>query len=120
MTGQLEEEKMQVYVRLGIRLLYKVILYVNILELQLTNTRVQKVGWRELVVCVLLIHEPAVLGADSFLARRLLKSLSIKQGVKYDSPDSARDILPFIEFHKLNIDEIEDPIHSFSKFYLFS
>ena len=24
MTGQLEEEKMQVYVRLGIRLLYKV------------------------------------------------------------------------------------------------
>lgn len=27
MTGQLEEEKMQVYVRLGIRLLYKVITY---------------------------------------------------------------------------------------------
>jgi hypothetical protein len=26
MTGQLEEEKMQVYIRLGIRLLYKVVI----------------------------------------------------------------------------------------------
>ncbi|KAI9466577.1 phosphatidylserine decarboxylase-domain-containing protein [Lactarius psammicola] len=57
-TGQLEEEKMQVYVRLGIRLVYK--------------------------------------GACSRLegarARKLLKSLSIKQGIKYDPPESARDI----------------------------
>lgn len=47
-------------------------------------------------------------------ARRLLKSLSIKQGLKYDSPDSARDIQPFIEFHKLNVDEILKPIPEFS------
>ena len=32
MTGQLEEEKMQVYVRLGIRLLYKVSLLQLILR----------------------------------------------------------------------------------------
>ena len=29
-----------------------------------------------------------------------------KQGIKYDSPDSARDIPGFIEFHKLNVDEM--------------
>ncbi|KAK0194123.1 hypothetical protein F5146DRAFT_1119448 [Armillaria mellea] len=37
-------------------------------------------------------------------ARRLLKSLSIKQGIKYDAPESARDIPAFIEFHRLKVD----------------
>lgn len=49
-----------------------------------------------------------------YLARRLLKSLSIKQGIKYDDPESARDIPAFIEFHNLNVDEILDPLDSFS------
>ncbi|RDB27430.1 Phosphatidylserine decarboxylase proenzyme 3 [Hypsizygus marmoreus] len=82
MTGQLEEEKMQVYVRLGIRLLYK--------------------------------------GATSRMeggrARRLLKSLSIKQGIKYDAPESALDIPTFIEFHGLKVEEILDPLDSFKTF----
>ncbi|KAF5386242.1 hypothetical protein D9615_002653 [Tricholomella constricta] len=82
MTGQLEEEEMQVYVRLGIRLLYK--------------------------------------GATSRMegghARCLLKSLSIKQGIKYDAPQSALDIPAFIEFHGLNVDEILDPLDSFKTF----
>ncbi|KAG6326504.1 hypothetical protein ID866_12585, partial [Astraeus odoratus] len=82
MTGQLEEEKMQVYVRLGIRLLYK-------------GARSRMEGAR---------------------ARRLLKSLTIKQGMKYDSPESVRDIQPFIDFHKLDVDEILDPIESFKTF----
>ncbi|KAJ6577016.1 phosphatidylserine decarboxylase-domain-containing protein [Mycena vulgaris] len=85
MTGQLEEEKMQVYVRLGIRLLYK-------------GMKSRMEGGR---------------------ARRLLKSLSIKQGVKYDSPESARDIPTFIEFHQLKVDEILDPLDSFKTFNQF-
>ena len=47
----------------------------------------------------------------------MLKSLSIKQGIKYDSPESARDIPPFIEFHKLNVDEILKPINEFSMYH---
>ncbi|KAL4264791.1 Phosphatidylserine decarboxylase proenzyme 2 [Pleurotus pulmonarius] len=82
MTGQLEEEKMQVYVRLGIRLLYK-------------GAKSQMEGGR---------------------ARGLLKSLSIKQGLKYDAPQSAADIPGFIEFHNLNVDEILDPLDSFKTF----
>ncbi|KAG2141147.1 phosphatidylserine decarboxylase-domain-containing protein [Suillus bovinus] len=82
MTGQLQEEKMQVYVRLGIRLLYK-------------GARGRMEGAR---------------------ARRLLKSLSIKQGAKYDSPESARDIPGFIEFHGLQVNEILEPISSFKTF----
>ncbi|KAF8518218.1 phosphatidylserine decarboxylase-domain-containing protein [Gautieria morchelliformis] len=85
MTGQLEEEKMQVYVRLGIRLLYK----------------------------------GATSRMEGHRARRLLKSMSIKQGMKYDSPESAREIPAFIEFHKLNVDEIRDPIDSFKTFNQF-
>lgn len=48
-------------------------------------------------------------------ARRLLKSLSIKQGIKYDSPESARDIPAFVQFHRLNIDEIALPLSEYSE-----
>ncbi|CCL98617.1 uncharacterized protein FIBRA_00619 [Fibroporia radiculosa] len=82
LTGQLEEEKMQVYVRLGIRLLYK--------------------GWKSRM--------------EGMRARRLLKSMSIKQGIKYDSPQSAREIPAFVAFHNLNVDEILEPISSFKTF----
>lgn len=50
-----------------------------------------------------------------FVARRLLKSLSIKQGVKYDSPESRRHIQAFIDFYNLNVDEFLDPVESFSE-----
>lgn len=84
-TGQLQEEKMAVYVRIGIRVLYK--------------------------------------GAGSQMARarakKLLKSLSIKQGIKYDSPASAADIPGFIAFHHLDVSEIADPISSFKTFNQF-
>ncbi|KAH9001127.1 hypothetical protein EDB92DRAFT_1812023 [Lactarius akahatsu] len=36
------------------------------------------------------------------LGKRVLESLSVKQGIKYDSPESARDIPAFIQFYKLN------------------
>ncbi|KAF9492729.1 hypothetical protein BDN71DRAFT_1497355 [Pleurotus eryngii] len=81
MTGQLEEEKMQVYVRLGIRLLYK-------------GAKRQMEGGR---------------------TRGLLKSLSIKQGPKYDAPQSAADVPGFIEFHNLKVDEISNLLDSFSE-----
>ncbi len=74
-------------------------------------------GWRVREVCSWRYH----VGYFSHLirhiciARGLLKSLSIKQGVKYDSPESAREIPAFIEFHKLNVDEILDPLPSFSR-----
>lgn len=56
----------------------------------------------------------------SCTARRLLKSMSIKQGVKYDDPASARDIPAFIDFHKLNVDEILEPLDSFSALICFT
>ena len=46
-------------------------------------------------------------------ARRLLKSMTIKQGVKFDSPESVREILPFVAFHGLNVDEFLEPVESF-------
>ncbi|OWZ75979.1 phosphatidylserine decarboxylase [Cryptococcus neoformans Bt85] len=81
-TGQLQEEKMAVYVRMGIRVLYK-------------GAKGSMNGAR---------------------ARKLLKSLSIKQGLKYDSPASAVDIPGFIAFHNLDINEILDPLDSFKTF----
>lgn len=50
--------------------------------------------------------------------RSLLRKLSIKQGIKFDSPLLARDIASFIQFHKLDLSEcqIKDP----SKFPTFN
>lgn len=81
-TGEMLEEKMQVYVRLGIRLLYK-------------GARSRMEGAR---------------------IRRMLKNMSVKQGDKFNSPSSAREIPHFIEFHSLNIDEVREPIDSFKTF----
>lgn len=81
-TGELLEEKMQVYVRLGIRLLYQ-------------GARSRMEGAR---------------------VRKMLKNMSLKQGKKYDSSSSAREIPGFIAFHNLNVDEIRDPLDSFKTF----
>lgn len=48
--------------------------------------------------------------------KRMLKNMSVKQGKKYDSPASAKEIPGFIAFHNLNVDEIRDPLDSFKTF----
>lgn len=73
-TGIILEEKMGIYVRLGIRLLYK----------GLDKAKTKRI-------------------------RTLLKKLSVKQGVKFDSPQLKLDIESFIKFHKLNMDECLEP-----------
>jgi phosphatidylserine decarboxylase len=45
-----------------------------------------------------------------------LKSLSFKQGRKYDDPASVKDIVPFIEFHQLDMSEVLLPIPQFKNF----
>ena len=75
--------------------------------------RVPAPGWRVGEVCSW--RGDRYLCVDLlYIARRLLKSLSVKQGIKYDSPESANHIPAFIEFHKLKVDEILDPLPSFS------
>jgi hypothetical protein len=53
----------------------------------LTQYAVRMEGGRGLLSLSLLIL------ADPFIARHLLKSLSIKQGMKYDAPESVNEIL---------------------------
>lgn len=83
-TGQLVEEKMPSYIRLGIRLLY------------------QSAGSRTAV--------------ESKMIKNLLKNLSVKQGRKFDDPYSAKAIPHFIKFHKLDVDEILEPLESYENF----
>ncbi|KAL2256611.1 hypothetical protein VTK26DRAFT_1414 [Humicola hyalothermophila] len=82
-TGQINEEKMSVYVRLGIRLLYK--------GLKSNNMEKKRI-------------------------RKLLKSLSIKQGKKYDDPASRAEIPKFIAFHGLDLSEVLLPLNEFKSF----
>lgn len=83
LTGQINEERMSVYVRLGIRMLYK--------GLKANNMEKKRI-------------------------RKLLKSLSIKQGKKYDDPASAKEIEPFIAFHQLDMTEVLLPTSQFKNF----
>src|SRR6266487_2084786 len=46
----------------------------------------------------------------------MLKSLSIKQGKKYDDPASASQIEDFINFHKLDMSEVLLPVDHFKTF----
>lgn len=48
--------------------------------------------------------------------RKLLKSLSFKQGKKYDDPASAAEITPFIAFHQLDMGEVLLPTDQFKNF----
>ncbi|KAH8725926.1 phosphatidylserine decarboxylase-domain-containing protein [Phaeosphaeriaceae sp. PMI808] len=83
LTGQINEERMSVYVRLGIRLLYK--------GLKSSNMEKKRI-------------------------RKLLKSLSLKQGKKYDDPASSAEIIPFIAFHQLDMSEVLLPTSEFKNF----
>lgn len=51
--------------------------------------------------------------------RSILESLSRKQGIKYNSPNSRAEIAPFIAFHNLNMDEVLQPLDSFNTFNQF-
>ncbi|KAH0836106.1 Phosphatidylserine decarboxylase proenzyme 3 [Fonsecaea pedrosoi] len=82
-TGQINEERMSVYVRIGIRLLYK------------------------------------GLGAGEMEKKRIkkmLRSLSIKQGKKFDDPASVAQIPGFIAFHQLDMSEVLLPTSEFKNF----
>lgn len=46
----------------------------------------------------------------------MLRSLSQKQGVKYDDPASRAEIPKFIAFHQLDVSEVFSPIESFKNF----
>lgn len=82
-TGQINEERMSVYVRLGIRLLYK--------GFKSGNMEKRRI-------------------------RRLLRSLSFKQGRKYDDPASASQIAGFVNFHQLDMSEVRQQTHEFKNF----
>ncbi|RMD40210.1 hypothetical protein DV735_g4929, partial [Chaetothyriales sp. CBS 134920] len=86
-TGQISEERMSVYVRLGIRLLYKAL------------------GSREM---------------EKKRIKKMLRSLSIKQGRKYDDPASTSQIEGFIQFHQLDMSEVllsTSEFRSFNEFF---
>lgn len=48
--------------------------------------------------------------------RKLLRSLSFKQGRKYDDPASAAEIEGFIAFHQLDMSEVLLPVSEFKSF----
>jgi len=52
----------------------------------------------------------------NFAVRKLLRSLSFKQGKKYDDPASAAEIEGFINFHQLDMSEVLLPIEQFKNF----
>ena len=54
-----------------------------------------------------------------FKVRKMLRSLSFKQGRKYDDPASASQIEGFISFHQLDMSEVLHPVDQFKNFNQF-
>ena len=73
LTGKLVEEKIPMYIRLGIRLLF------------------QFYGSRTII--------------DTKAIKRVLRGLTVKQGMKFNDPKSKSYIQTFINYHKLNMEE---------------
>lgn len=124
LTGQINEEKMSVYVRLGIRLLYK-----GLKSRDMENKR-SKSSFVSLPIvrCLSLPLNPGTFPSYRLLhdgtshadngtsVRKLLKNLSIKQGKKFDDPTSKDEIEKFIAFHGLDMSEVLLPTEEFKNF----
>ena len=54
--------------------------------------------------------------ADNPVVRRLLRAMSMREGVRMNSAESARDIPSFVASYNLNTDEIEKPISEYATF----
>eukprot|EP01097_Dermamoeba_algensis_P002740 TRINITY_DN2081_c0_g1_i1.p1 TRINITY_DN2081_c0_g1~~TRINITY_DN2081_c0_g1_i1.p1 ORF type:complete len:340 (-),score=74.71 TRINITY_DN2081_c0_g1_i1:750-1769(-) len=50
---------------------------------------------------------------DGLKIKKVLTTLTKRQGKKYDNPDSIKEIEPFIQFHSLNREEILEPLENF-------
>lgn len=50
----------------------------------------------------------------SFTVKKLLRNMTTKQGAKFNAPESVAEIERFIAFHGLDINEILEPLDSFS------
>lgn len=59
---------------------------------------------------------PQVTCADANVVRKLLKSMSIKQGKKFDDPASKAEIPKFVEFHRLDLSEVLLDLKDFKSF----
>jgi phosphatidylserine decarboxylase len=105
-TGQINEERMSVYVRLGIRLLYK----------GLKSKDMEKKRSMYGLDVYGLSRKPSRSVANTKPVRKLLRGLSFKQGVKYDDPASKAEIEKFINFHQLDMSEVLLPTEQFKNF----
>lgn len=109
-TGQINEERMSVYVRLGIRLLYK-----GLKSRDMEKKRSTFGKYVPITACM-FDHKHSVTVANRRTVRKLLRGLSFKQGVKYDDPASVNEIQKFINFHRLDMSEVLLPMDQFKSF----
>ncbi|EGY17820.1 C2 domain-containing protein [Verticillium dahliae VdLs.17] len=57
-----------------------------------------------------------ILVQDRITVRKMLKSMSVKQGKKFDDPASKAEIPKFIQFHRLDMSEVLRPLEDFKNF----
>eukprot|EP00698_Gefionella_okellyi_P005094 TRINITY_DN1467_c0_g1_i1.p1 TRINITY_DN1467_c0_g1~~TRINITY_DN1467_c0_g1_i1.p1 ORF type:complete len:617 (-),score=136.05 TRINITY_DN1467_c0_g1_i1:1302-3110(-) len=54
--------------------------------------------------------------ANTARVRKLLANMTAKYGLKFTDPKSVKEIAAFVKLHKLDLDEILEPIESFKNF----
>ncbi|KAI8982378.1 phosphatidylserine decarboxylase-domain-containing protein [Mycotypha africana] len=66
-----------------------------------------------------LVYKRMKHGIQSKAAQRLLTNMTLKQGRRFDSPRSAKEIPAFIKFHNISLDDVARPLSSFKTFNQF-
>lgn len=93
---------MSVYIRLGMRLVYKGM-----------KSRIQsKTGKKNNQV----LNHQQEFSNTYYIAKRILTNMTVKQGRRFDDPLSVREIRPFIKFHRLDMSQVLEPIENFKTF----
>lgn len=63
-----------------------------------------------------LVYKRMKSGIQSKGAQRILANLTLKQGRRFDSPESVKEIPQFIKFHNIPLHEVWKPVSSFKTF----
>jgi phosphatidylserine decarboxylase len=54
-----------------------------------------------------LLYQNPMEAVESKLVRKLLRDMSIRQGLKFNDPASQKEILPFIHYHQIEVNEMD-------------
>lgn len=84
-----------------------------------TGEMIEEAAKAYVFIGIRALYKGARAHVEGARVRKMLRSMTLKSGAKFDDPASKRDIVPFVTFHKLNLDEYLLPLSEYQTFNQF-